>query len=85
MARPKGSKGGSKKKHVFQDPQIEEIVDVEIEFICPIRGKVKQKVKMKRLKKVAPNENRTFMGASSLIDDLESKESLSDKEPDPEE
>lgn len=49
MARKKGSKN---KKHVFPDPQIEEIVEVEIEYICPKRGKVKQKVKMKKLKPV---------------------------------
>ena len=50
MARPKGAK--NKKKHVFQDPQVEEIVEVEVEFICPKRGKVKQRVKMKKLKSV---------------------------------
>jgi hypothetical protein len=50
MARPKGAK--NKKKHVFQDPQIEEIVEIEVEFICPKRGKVKQKVKVKKLKPI---------------------------------
>jgi len=48
MARPKGAK--NKKKHVSLDSQIEEIVEIEIEFVCPTRGKVKQKVKMKKLK-----------------------------------
>ena len=83
MARPKGAK--NKRKPLFEDPQIEEIVEVEVEFICPKRGKVKQKVKMKRLKRVKNIEQRTFVGASSLIEDLESKEeSLSSLEPDPE-
>ena len=84
MARPKGAKN-KKTNHVFQDPQIEEIVEVEVDFICPIRGKIKQKVKMKRLKKVT-TEQKVFVGAQSIIDDLEAKESqLSDVELDPEE
>lgn len=83
MARPKGAK--NKTKHVFKDPQVEEIVEVEVEFICPKRGKIKQKVKMKRLKAVT-SEQKTFIGAQNIIDDLEAKEEeLSDVEPVPEE
>ena len=83
MARPKGAKN---KKHVFEDPQVEEIVEVEIDFICPVRGKIKQKVKMKRLKKVTSTHDHKFVGASSIIDDLESKEDdLSSLNTDPEE
>jgi len=83
MARPKGAK--NKKKHVFQDPQVEEIIEQEVEFICPIRGKVKQKVKVKRLKKVT-HEQKVFIGAQSIIEDLEAKEEdLSLIELDPEE
>lgn len=40
------------KKVVFKDPLIEEIVETTIEFICPVRGKVKQKVKVKKIKPV---------------------------------
>lgn len=84
MARPKGAK--NKKKHVFEDPTVEEIVEVEVEFNCPVRGKIKQKVKMKRLKKVTTDPHRTFVGAQSIIDDLEAKEdSISSTELDPEE
>lgn len=82
MARPKGAKN---KKHVFQDPSIEEVVEVEIEFTCPVRGKVKQKVKVKKLKKVSTDQ-KIFVGAQSIIDDLEKEEQeLSSTEPDTEE
>lgn len=50
MARPKGL--SKIKKHVFKDPQIEDVVEVEVEFVCPKRGKIKQKVKMKKLRSV---------------------------------
>ena len=84
MARPKGAKN-KKTNHVFQDPQVEEIVEEWVEFDCPKRGKVKQLVKIKRLKKVN-SEPKVFMGAKSILEDLESKEeSISDVELDPEE
>lgn len=41
-----------KKKPISSDPHVEEIVEVEIEYVCPKRGKVKQKVKMKKLKPI---------------------------------
>ena len=84
MARPKGAKNKAVKKHVFKDPMVEEIVEVEVEFNCPVRGKIKQKVKMKKLKKVK-TEERVFVGAQSIIDDLEKEETeLATTEPDPE-
>lgn len=84
MARPKGAK--NVKKHVFKDPTVEEIVEVEVEFICPKRGKIKQKVKMKKLKKIVDNGPKVFVGASSVIDDLEQEETerILSTEPDPE-
>jgi hypothetical protein len=52
--------------------------------MCPKRGKVRQLVKVKRLKKVT-HEQKIFMGAQSIIDDLESKEdAISSIELDPE-
>lgn len=84
MSRPKGAKN-KKTNHVFKDPQVEEIVEEWIEFICPKRGLVRQKVKVKRLKKVT-TESKIFMGAQSIIDDLEAKESsITDIELEPEE
>lgn len=83
MPRPKGAKN---KKHVFKDPTIEEIVEEWVEFTCPVRGKVRQLVKIKRLKKMS-SEAKQFMGAQSLVDELESKEGdeISGTEPNPEE
>jgi hypothetical protein len=69
MARPKGSK-----KIVFQDPTIEEIVEMEVEVKDPVTGKmIKQKVKVKRLKAIK-REEKIFVGASSVIDDIEKEE-----------
>ena len=85
MARPKGK--NNIKKHVFKDPTIEEIVEVEVEFMCPKRGLVKQKVKVKRLKSIKDSGPREFIGASSVIDDLEQEENerFLSVEPEPEE
>ena len=85
MTRPKGTK--NVKKHVFKDPTIEEIVEIEVEFMCPKRGLVKQKVKVKRLKSIKDSGPREFIGASSVIDDLEQEENerLLSVEPEPEE
>lgn len=83
MARPKGVK--NKKKHIFQDPQVEEIVEEWVEFTCPTRGKVRQKVKIKKLKKVK-SEQKVFVGARDIIEDIEAKEEdISSVELDPEE
>lgn len=83
MARPKGVK--NKKKHVFQDPHVEEIVEEWVEYTCPKRGKVRELVKIKRLKKVTVDQ-KVFMGAKDIIDDLESKEEdISALDTDPEE
>lgn len=90
MARPKGAKNKATaaavvKKYVFKDPTIEEIVEIEVWFDCPVRGKIKQKVKMKRLKKVV-SESKVFVGAQSILDDIEKEEQeLQVIEPDQEE
>lgn len=72
MARPKGAK--NVKKHVFKDPTVEDVVEEWIEFTCPKRGLVRQKVKVKKLKKVVDSGPKVFVGASSVIDDLEKEE-----------
>lgn len=83
MPRPKGAK--NKKKHVFQDPMVEEIVEEWVEYTCPVRGLVRQKVKIKKLKRVS-SEQKVVIGGRDIIDDLESKEDdISTLEPDPEE
>jgi hypothetical protein len=70
MARPKGAKN---KKHVFKDPKVESVVEEWVEFTCPVRGKVKQKVKIKKIRKVNM-DGKMFVGARDIIEDLESKE-----------
>lgn len=57
------------KKHVFKDPSIEEIVETVMEFICPIRGKVTQKVKIKKLKSVKVDNKQAI--ASESLDDID--------------
>ena len=39
-----------KKPKERKDPRIERVYEEEVEYICPVRGKVKQKVKIKRYK-----------------------------------
>ncbi len=83
MARPKGAK--NVKKHVFKDPTIEAVVEMEIEVKDPLTGKmIKQIVKVKKLKALK-REEKVFMGASSIIDDLEKEEQeLASSEPETE-
>lgn len=86
MARTKGAKGKKPvKKHVFQDPQIEEIVEMEVQVKDPVTGKmIKQIVKVKKLKSVK-RDDKVFVGAQSIIDDIEKEEGdISTLETDPE-
>ena len=86
MARPNGAK--NVKKHVFKDPTIEEIVEMEVEIKDPKTGKIiKQKVKVKKLKAVKNLEPEDFICSTSDIDDLEYEENrlLLSTEQDPEE
>lgn len=81
MARPKGAKN---KRHVFQDPTVEEVVEMEIEVKDPVTGKmIRQKVKVKKLKRIKV-EHKTFIGANDLIDELD-KSDISDAPLDQEE
>lgn len=75
MARPKGAK--NKKKHVFQDPMIEEIVEMEIEIKDPVTGKmIKQKVKVKKLKPIKV-EAQQIIGAKDDVDEIDGDDGLS--------
>ena len=77
MGRPKGSKNkdaktsGKKryndhKAYKSKDAMVEEVVEVEVEFICPVKGKVKQKVKMKRLKPVEVSVGAVIASSEDL-------------------
>jgi hypothetical protein len=47
MGRPKGSKNKIKSR---SKPKVNDTYETEVEFMCPVRGKIKQKVKVKKLK-----------------------------------
>lgn len=54
MAKPKKTTKKSTPKETKpkekKDPRIEETYTEEVEFMCPVRGLIKQKVKVKRFK-----------------------------------
>jgi hypothetical protein len=72
----------SKKKQVKEkpvkeklDPRIEEIYEKEITFHCPVRGLVKQKVKVKRYKPLAEQGAKPLINAGTeFVDKLEEKD-----------
>jgi hypothetical protein len=75
MARPRGIK--NRKKHVFQDPTIEEVVEMEIEVKDPVTGKmIKQKVKVKKLKPIRV-ESQHFIGPKDDIEEIDEDDGLS--------
>jgi hypothetical protein len=66
------------KKVVFQEPTIQEIVEMEIEVKDPATGKmIKQKVKVKKLKPVLKEEFKEI-NVNSLIKELD-KDSLEEE------
>lgn len=70
MPRPKGAKNKGKKK---PNDNIVEEVEIEVEFTCPIRGKVKQKVKVKKIKSIVP-QHKNIVVSSDVVTDLDSKD-----------
>jgi hypothetical protein len=57
------------------DPRIEEIYEKEITFQCPVRGLVKQKVKVKRYKPLAEQQQKPIVNAGTeFVDKLEEKD-----------
>ena len=74
MARPKKTKKVVEKK-VKRDPRIEEVYEEEVSFNCPVRGLVKQKVKIKRFKPLEEQEQKHLVTSiSELVDQLEEKD-----------
>jgi hypothetical protein len=58
-----------------KDPRIEEEYFEEVEFTCPVRGKVKQKVKIKKFKSFGEVAKLDQLAASrSKLDELEKKD-----------
>jgi transcriptional regulator of heat shock response len=87
MAKPKYKKSKSSKDAVVKaksktkptkerrDPRIEEVYEEVVEFNCPIRGKVKQKVKIKRFKPLAEQQTKHLIASiTELVDKLEEQD-----------
>ncbi len=76
MGRPKGAKNKSKvkaKTKAPKDPRIQEVFEEEIEFMCPIRGLVKQKVKVRKFKPLSSLQLQPIVAGDPLAD-IESKD-----------
>jgi hypothetical protein len=75
MKKQKKTKPKVAKPKPKRDPRIEEIYEEEVEFNCPVRGKIKQKVKIKRFKPLAEQEAKHLMvSITELVDKLEEKD-----------
>lgn len=72
MAKQKKSKKPQVKAP--KDPRIEEIYEQEVEFVCPTRGLVKQKVKIKRFKPLSTQLQTGIIYSSDSISALEEKD-----------
>lgn len=61
------------------DPNIEEIYEQTVSFMCPIRGLVTQKVKIKRYKPQSSNEERSVLKDSDtdLLSKIDNEDDLS--------
>lgn len=66
-----------KKKTTVEKPEkgpvLEETYETEIEFTCPVRGLVKQKVKVKKFKSVEIQPAVDIRPSKSLTDQLDVK------------
>lgn len=56
-------------------PVLESTYETEIEFMCPVRGLVKQKVKVKRYQGSIPTPIVDIRPSSALTDQLDAKHS----------
>lgn len=70
----KKSKALLKDKKTRKDPRIQEVYEQEVEFNCPIRGKIKQKVKIKRYKAASDGAIKHVLNSSDSIDKLDEQD-----------
>lgn len=54
-------------------PAVLETYETEIEYMCPVRGKVKQKVKVKRMEAAKPNLAEEVRPVNDLAEQLDKK------------
>jgi hypothetical protein len=74
MGRPK-KQVAPKVAKPKRDPRIEEIYEEEVTFTCPVRGLVKQKVKIKRYKPAPEQENKNLVvSLGELVEALDDKD-----------
>jgi len=73
MARPKGAKNKATKTTERKDPRVSGVYEEEITFTCPVRGLVKQKVKVRKFKQPS-SEQRFAVPATDALATIEEKE-----------
>ena len=57
------------------DPNVEEIYEEEVWFTCPTRGRIKQKVKIKRLKsRIVDEKELKPLNVNNLLDNIEQED-----------
>lgn len=64
----------TKAKNEPKDPRIEETYEEEVTFTCPVRGKVTQKVKIKRFKALGENAPKHVLQSNEWTDKIEEKD-----------
>ena len=67
MGRPKGSKNKGEKKQ----SNVEDTFETWIEYTCPVRGKVREKVKVKKLKPSQTEYPHIVNSSEDVIDKVE--------------
>lgn len=70
----KGNSKVAKTLRTRKDPRVEEIYEEEVEFMCPKRGLVKQKVKIKKFKTVNSTASINTIIASDALSKVEEKD-----------
>lgn len=79
MAKARSRTSRNKKSSdLTKEDLIEEIVETEIEFVCPKRGKIKQKVKVKRLKSIKMNVVQPVSTSDKLLSIVENQDTSVD-------
>jgi len=61
----------NKEKKPRKDPRIQEVYEQDVEFVCPVRGKVVQKVKIKKYKTAMEQNGRHILIGKESLDDIE--------------
>ena len=57
-----------------KDPRIECTYEEVVEFMCPVRGLVKQKVKIKRYKPLSEGSDKHVLAPGSFVDAIEKQD-----------